>query len=36
MLMDISYGWILKKSANSFVGPDIGAKSIITSDIIFV
>ena len=34
--MDISYGWILRKSANFTVSPDIGATSSITGDIIFV
>ena len=34
--MDISYGWIQRKSANFTVSPDIGAISSITGDIIFV
>ena len=36
MSMDISYGWILRKSANFTVSPDIGATSSMTSGIIFV
>ena len=36
MLMDISYGWFLRKSANLHSSPDISDISSIINDIIVV